>query len=102
MVKNAVSLGIGINGALVVMAILFLIGVGMVFAFGAIILLSPLTAGVFIVLLFMVLTFFMGGEKRTMIATFCLFVILALLFGRYIQSTFEMISSIFKAIEVIL
>ena len=98
-----VSAGFGLSGALIAMLVLFLFGIGVVFALGAVILLSPLTAGVFILGIFMVLSFVMGGEKRLMVATICLFLILAILFGRTIQSTFETISPYFiKAVEVIL
>ncbi|MBU7045063.1 MAG: hypothetical protein HXS54_01390 [Theionarchaea archaeon] len=98
-----VSAGFGLSGALIAMIALFVLGGGVVVALGAVILLSPLTAGVFILIIFMVLSFFLGGERKTLIATICLFLILSILFGKAIQSTFETISPIFiKGIEVIL
>lgn len=98
-----VSAGFGISGMLVAMAALFVAGIGIVIALGAVIVLSPLTGAVFIIVLFMIMLFvFGGGPHKTLLATVCLFVILAILFGKQIQSTFEMISPIFGLLEVIL
>jgi len=101
-----VSAGFGLQGMFVAVIALLIIGVGITLALGAIVLLSPQTAAVFILILFMVLQFFLGGEQyKTIIATACLFLILAILFGREIQNLFEAIPHlgiIFKSTVVIL
>ena len=94
--------GLGLSGMLFAMIALLLVGAGMVFAFGAIILLSPLTGAVFILILFIVITAFFGSGNKSLYITIAVFLILAILFGRVIQSSFETISPIFRAIEVIL
>jgi len=99
-----VSAGFGLSGAMIAMAVLFFVGMGIVIAFGAIILLSPMTGAVFILLLFLALNYLFGGGNKTIIATIIVFVILAILFGRSIQQIFESIpifGVIFKMVVIL-
>ncbi|KYK38492.1 MAG: hypothetical protein AYK18_07030 [Theionarchaea archaeon DG-70] len=99
--SSKVSLAIGFSTALMVMIVLVPLGIGIVIAFGFLVWLSPATAAVLMIFLVLIANFFFGDPKRTGIIAFLLFLALAILFGKEIQSWFEMISPIFGCIEVI-
>ena len=96
-----VTTGFGFSGMLVAIVALMIIGFGATLALGAVILLSPLTAAVFILILFIIVTAVTGGSNKSLYITIAVFLILAILFGRAIQSAFETISPIFLTMEVI-
>ena len=86
-----VSAGLGLTGMAMAMIAALLLGVGIIFALGLLIWLSPMTAAVLIIIIFLVLNMFMRNPQKGAITAILLFLIVAILFGKEIQSLFEAI-----------